>query len=142
VRKRTLLFGILIAVLVSPASMPAVLDSSLALMAQLHEKLQQVRLMLPGKSIDPARVSLVPLVGLDRRQVTSGLGQPDYCGAAGDNGCASSTHWTYFFYPWKPTSRETSSGTVELTAPIIGWALELRFAQSGVIETAQWVKQE
>jgi hypothetical protein len=85
---------------------------------------------------------LASLVGLHRNQLVSNLGQPDYCDPPSDEACTHSMHWAYFFYHWKPTARETSSGTVEVATSLQGWAVEIRFTRSGTVSSAAWTWQE
>jgi hypothetical protein len=50
-------------------------------------------------------------------------------------------HWAYFFFRWSPTVHETAD-TVEISIPIQGWAMEVRFRQSGASKSATWTWQE
>jgi hypothetical protein len=121
-----------------PASAPA-------LLAQLHQQLQQMRSMSGAQSAGLTRSNLAPLVGLERKQIASALGEPDFCLPQGGQGrqCRHSARWAYFFFQHETASRETSGGMTEITLPPLGgWAMELHFAGNGTVENAQWVKQE
>ncbi len=122
------------AVATSQAAIPAVL-------AQLRAQLDQVRSMPAQKPASLTRPDLAALVGLQRNQLTPTLGAPDYCDPPSEDGCSHSMHWAYFFYHWEPSARETS-GTVEIAIPRQGWAVEIRFSESGAVNSATWVRQE
>ena len=112
-----------------------------AVLAQLHTQLDQIRSKSEQKLAGLERPDLSSLIGLHRNQLSSALGAPNYCDPPNDDGCTQSTHWAYFFYHWEPTARE-KSGMVEIAIPRQGWAIEIRFTESGAIESADWRWQE
>jgi len=112
-----------------------------AVLAQLHTQLDQIRSKSEHKLPGLQRPDLSSLIGLHRNQLSSALGAPNYCDPPNDDGCSHSTHWAYFFYHWEPTARE-KSGMAEIAIPLQGWAIEIRFTESGAIESADWRWQE
>jgi hypothetical protein len=101
-----------------------------------HDQLQSNRRSTPLR-----RPDLTPLVGLDRTQLASALGAPDYCDPPNEHQCRLSAHWAYFFYPWQPSSHEASPGMTEVRIPMGGWAVEINFSKEGVAMAASWVEQ-
>lgn len=111
-------------------------------LAQLHAQLEQVRSQRPGQR--PAALNRVPLdalAGISRDRLVAALGVADYCDPPNDESCRHSMHWAYFFYQWSQTVRETGDA-VEISIPIQGWAMEVRFGQSSAIKSATWTWQE
>jgi hypothetical protein len=87
------------------------------------------------------RPDLMPLVGLDRTQLASAIGAPDYCDPPNEHECRLSAHWAYFFYPWQPSAHQTSPGMMEVRIPMGGWAVEVNLSKDGAVTAASWVEQ-
>lgn len=109
------------------------------LLKQLHAQHDQMQSNPKGPPL--RRPDLTPLVGLDRTQLGSALGAPDYCDPPNEHECSLSAHWAYFFYPWQPSSHALSAGITEVTIPIGGWAVEVNFSKEGAVIAASWVEQ-
>jgi hypothetical protein len=101
-----------------------------------HDQMQSNRRSTPLR-----RPDLTPLVGLDRTQLASTLGAPDYCDLPNEHECRLSLHWAYFFYPWQPSAHQTSAGITEVRIPMGGWAVEVNFSKEGAVIAASWVEQ-
>jgi len=111
------------------------------LLKQLHAEREQIESNAHNAGQVP-RPDLTPLVGLARDRLAASLGAPDYCDSPQDNSCRLSSHWAYFFYPWKPSARKSSPGTMEVWIPMGGWAVELKISADGVLNNASWVKEQ
>jgi hypothetical protein len=112
------------------------------LLGQLHAERDEIRSNPRSSTVEPTRPDLSPLIGLDRDQLASGLGAPDFCVPPSEHTCRLSPHWAYFFYRWEPSAREASSGMMEVRIPLRGWAVELDLSKDGVVNRAAWAKQQ
>jgi len=111
------------------------------LLNRLHAAHDEIRSNPQSSTGQLTRPDLTPLIGLDRDQLASGLGMPDFCAPPSEHGCTLATRWTYFFYRWEPSAREASPGMTEVQVPMRGWAVEVNFSKDGVVHKAAWVNE-
>src|SRR5262245_45342595 len=109
-----------------------------ALLEELKGGLASARASPRGCRPPPPDIDLGQLKGTSKSALLQALGRPTYCGAEGDQDCATSTPWKYEWGPPAPPSK-SDDGFIEVTTggP---WVIDLSFTEDSV-SSARWLGQ-
>ena len=113
-----------------------------ALLDALGSQLITIRASVRVADPSIPRPGLTPLIGARRSDISASLGAPDFCGGAPADKCIDVRKWEFFYFKAPPRiSNHGATAAIEVTGGG-GWSLVLGFDAGGVVNKAQWVRQQ